>query len=54
MSRETLARKIDVSLRTLQRWENEETIRGISVAQLTEIAQATGKPLEFFLTEVAA
>lgn len=54
MSREKLARKIGVSLRTLQRWENEETVRGISVADLTLIAKAVGKPLAYFLTEVAA
>jgi transcriptional regulator with XRE-family HTH domain len=54
MSRETLARAIGVSLRTMQRWENEETVRGISVADLTLIAKVLGRPLSYFLTEVAA
>lgn len=54
MSREKLARTIGVSLRTLQRWENEETVRGISVSDLTTIAKVLGKPLTYFLTEVAA
>ena len=48
LSREHLAGKVGVSLSTVVRWETMRT-RRLSVARLAQIAEATGKPIGWFL-----
>lgn len=50
LTREQMAPKIGVTLRTLARWENGETQR-ISTDSLLAVARVTRKPLAYFLTE---
>lgn len=45
---EQFAVYLNVSYRTLQRWEQSDDIR---ISSLIRIAQATGKPLSYFLVE---
>ena len=48
LTREQMAPLVGVTLRTLGRYETGETTR-ISVETMARIAEATGKPLAFFL-----
>lgn len=53
LTREQLFPLLGVSLRTLTRWESGETTR-ISMEKVTRIAEVTGKPLAFFVTDKVA
>jgi transcriptional regulator with XRE-family HTH domain len=53
LTREQMAPQVGVTLRTLSRWESGET-PGISFASLSRIAEVTGKPLAYFVTDEAA
>jgi transcriptional regulator with XRE-family HTH domain len=54
LTQEQIAPLLGVTLATVSRYERGIGKRGISVAMLARIAQVTGKPLSFFLSEVAA
>lgn len=51
LRREDMAVRLNVGLRTVQRWETGES--DPSIRRLGLIAQVTGKPLDFFLRKVA-
>jgi transcriptional regulator with XRE-family HTH domain len=53
LSREAIAAELGVSLATIVRMETGRT-RRISVESLRVIARVTGKPLGWFLSEMAA
>lgn len=53
LTREQMAPMLGVTMRTLGRWETDETKR-ISVAALARIAAVTEKPITFFLGEPTA
>lgn len=54
LTREQLAPHVGVTLRTLARWENDET-PNIPATKLALLARVTGKPLSYFInSEVAA
>lgn len=50
LSQQDLADKINVSVITITRWESGKTDR-VGLVELRKIAQATGKPLQYFITE---
>lgn len=52
LTREQMAPKVGVTLRTLARWENGETER-ISFASLQRVANATGKHVSWFFGDAA-
>lgn len=52
MTQAELARKAGVSERNIVRWENDQ--HAPRVDHIAAIAQATGRDVEFFLTEEAA
>jgi transcriptional regulator with XRE-family HTH domain len=53
LAREPLAVKLGISVSTLRNYETGRTQR-ISYEMLAAIALETGKPLSFFVSEVAA
>lgn len=53
MSREQAAVALGVSLRTFARWETGES-QQLTATRLQQIAAVLGKPLAYFLSEVAA
>lgn len=53
LTRERLAVKLNVSASTLRNYETGRTQR-ISYQMLVSIARETGKPLSYFVAEVAA
>lgn len=53
LTRERLAVKLNVSSSTLRNYETGKTQR-ISYAMLAAIARETGKPISYFVAEVAA
>lgn len=56
LTREAMSPHIGVTLRTLARWERDET-ENIPMLKMIDVARVTGKPLSFFLngdSEVAA
>jgi transcriptional regulator with XRE-family HTH domain len=53
LTREQLGKAIGVNWRTVARYERGETLN-VSVTNLSRIARVTRKPLEYFITEVAA
>lgn len=53
LTREQLAKATGVNWRTIARYERGETVN-VSVSMVQRIARVTGKPLHYFITEVAA
>lgn len=49
LTREQMAPRLGVTLRTLSRWESGET-PGISFTSLALIAEVTGKPIAYFVS----
>lgn len=53
-TQEQMAPMIGVTLVTMSRYERGIGKRGITLSMLARIAEVTGKPITFFITEVAA
>ena len=51
-SPESFSAVLGISVATLHRWESGRT--GLNTAKLERVAQATGRPVEFFVGKAAA